>query len=105
MSWRKIPMKFPGTCIVCNKKIEVNEIGLWAQGLGVKHEKCSQTEDLKCTICGRSAGCQICEFRDICDIENVSQLCICKKCSEEKNTYDSYQISVKKNFPLLNLKT
>ena len=40
MSWRKISMKFPGTCIVCNKKIEANEIGLWAQGLGVNHEKC-----------------------------------------------------------------
>ena len=36
MSWRKIPMKFPGTCIVCNEKIEVNEIGLWAKGIRSK---------------------------------------------------------------------
>ena len=97
-------MKFPGTCIVCNEKIEVNEIGLWAQGIGVKHEKCSEAKDLKCIVCNRSAGCQTCEFQDICDVEKVSQLCICKKCSEEKTPYDSYQISVKKNFPLLNIK-
>lgn len=45
MSWRKIPMKFPGTCIICNEKIEVNEIGLWAKGLGVKHEKCAQINE------------------------------------------------------------
>ena len=35
-------MKFPGTCIVCNEKIEINEIGLWSKGTGVKHEKCAQ---------------------------------------------------------------
>ena len=97
-------MKFPGTCIVCNEKIEVNEIGLWAQGIGVKHEKCSEAKDLKCIVCNRSAGCQTCEFQDICDVEKVSQLCICKKCSEEKTPYDAYQESVKKNFPLLNIK-
>jgi len=38
-------MKFPGTCIVCNKKIEVNEIGSWAKGLGVKHKKCTQPNE------------------------------------------------------------
>lgn len=105
MSWRKIPMKFPGTCVICNGKIEVNEIGLWAQGIGVKHEKCSQIIDLKCIICGKSAGCQTCEFRDSCDIEKVSQLCICKKCGEEKNPYSLYQTSIRKNFPLLNIKS
>ncbi len=42
MSWRKISMKFDGTCIVCNEKIKVNEIGLWSKGLGVKHEKCAE---------------------------------------------------------------
>jgi hypothetical protein len=104
MSWRKIPMKFPGTCIICNEKIEVNEIGLWAKGLGVKHEKCSQIIDLQCAVCNGPTGCQNCEFQDICDIENVSQLCICKKCSEGKNPYDSYHKSTMKNFMLLNLK-
>jgi len=52
MSWRKISMKFPGTCIICNKKLEVNEIGLWAKGQGVKHEKCGEINELKCIICG-----------------------------------------------------
>ena len=79
MSWIKIPMKFPGTCIVCNGKIEINEIGLWSKGSGVKHEKCAQTNELQCIVCGSSAGCSQCEFQDICDIPNVSQLC--KKCN------------------------
>jgi len=96
-------MKFPGTCIVCNEKIEVNEIGLWAKGLGVKHEKCAQINELTCIVCSGSAGCLQCEFQDICNIQKVSQLCICKKCSEEKNSFDSYQKSVKKKFLLLNL--
>ena len=105
MSWRKIPMKFAGTCIVCNEKIEVNEIGLWAKGLGVKHEKCSEIEELQCAICKGSAGCESCEFQDICDVEKVSQLCICKKCSQEKTPFDSYQKSVMKKLPLLNIKS
>ena len=103
MSWRKIPMKFPGTCIVCNEKIEINELGLWAKGIGVKHEKCSQIKELRCAVCNGPAGCQSCEFQDSCDLENVSPLCICKKCSEESNPYDSYQKSIKKKLPLLNL--
>ena len=49
-----------------------------------------------------SAGCAQCEFQDICDIPNVSQLCICKKCSDEKDAFSSYQKSSKKKFPLLN---
>ena len=104
MSWRKITMKFSGKCIVCNEKIEANEIGLWAKGLGVKHEKCAEVKELKCIVCGGPAGCPQCEFKDDCDLSTVSQLCICKKCSETKTPFDSYQISVKKKFPLLNLK-
>ncbi len=102
MSWRKIPMKFPGTCIVCNEKIKVNEIGLWAKGLGVKHEKCAQIIELQCAVCGAPAGCPQCEFKENCDIPNVSQLCICKKCSKEKDAFSSYQKSAKKKFIILN---
>ena len=40
MGWRRIAMKFEGRCIVCKKKIPVDEIGLWSKGVGVKHEKC-----------------------------------------------------------------
>lgn len=99
-------MKFPGTCIVCNQKIESNEVGLWAKGIGVKHEKCANQEvkELKCIVCGGPSGCQKCEFFDDCDRESVSELCICKKCGDSKDAFTSYQNAVKKNFPLLNLK-
>lgn len=96
-------MKFSGTCIVCNEKIEINEMGLWAKGVGVKHEKCAQIKELQCIICASPAGCPQCEFQDNCDIEKVSQICICKKCSEEKDVFELYQKSTLKKFPLLNL--
>ncbi len=104
MSWRKISMKFPGTCIVCNKKIEINELGLWAKGLGVKHEKCAEVNELTCIVCGGPAGCSKCEYIDDCDLKTVSQLCICRKCNETENPFDVYQKSVKKKFSILNLK-
>jgi len=103
MSWRKIPMKFPGTCIVCNEKIEVNEVGLWAKGLGVKHEKCAEIKELQCIICGKPAGCSKCEFMDNCDLEKVSPICICKRCIEEKDVFASYQKATNNKFPLLNM--
>ena len=102
MSWRKIPMKFPGVCIVCNEKIQVNEIGLWAKGIGVKHEKCAETDELKCIVCGKSAGCDYCEFRDNCDLANVSPFCICKNCSENKDTFNLYREATYKKFSILN---
>jgi hypothetical protein len=105
MSWRAIPMKFSGTCIVCKKKIEVNEVALWAKGLGVKHQACSQVIELKCAVCGGPAGCQQCELADDCDREKVSQLCICKKCYEEKDAFTLYQKAVSKRFPILNTKS
>lgn len=94
-------MKFPGTCIVCNEKIQVNEIGLWAKGMGVKHEKCAEIKELQCVVCGGPAGCPQCEFQDICDVEKVSPFCICKKCSGDKNSFANYQKSAKRKFPLL----
>jgi hypothetical protein len=107
MSWIKLTMKFPGTCMVCNQKIEANEVGVWAKGIGVKHEKCAKQEvkELKCIICGGPAGCQKCEFFDDCNRELVSEYCICKKCGESKDSFANYQNAVKKSFPLLNLKT
>jgi len=104
MSWRKITMKFSGSCIVCNQKIEANEIGLWAKGLGVKHEKCASKEikELKCAICGGQTGCSQCEFQDDCDRDLVSGLCICKKCFDSKDSFALYKDAVKKN--ALNIK-
>ena len=40
-------------------------------------------------ICGSPAGCSQCEFQENCDIQNVSPLCICIKCSDDKNAFDS----------------
>lgn len=103
MSWRKITMKFSGTCIVCNEKIDANEVGLWARGIGVKHEKCAEVNELRCIVCGGLAGCQQCEFQEDCDRSAVSQLCICKRCSQANNPFVLYQESVKKKFHLLNV--
>jgi hypothetical protein len=46
-SWKKFPMIFPGICIVCKGKTEINEIALWSKGIGVKHEKCGQPNELQ----------------------------------------------------------
>ena len=91
-------MKFDGTCIVCNEKIKVNEIGLWAKGLGVKHEKCAEINELNCIICDGPAGCATCEFQEDCNRSLVSQMCICKKCENQGNTFEQYQLSVKDKF-------
>ena len=93
-------MKFDGTCIVCNEKIKVNEIGLWAKGLGVKHEKCAEINELNCIICNGPAGCVICEFQEDCNRSLVSQMCICKKCESQEHTFEHYQMSVKDKFHL-----
>mgnify|MGYP000067258885 FL=1 len=99
MSWRKITMKFDGMCIICNEKVNANEIGLWAKGIGVKHEKCAdEKNELKCIICDNPAGCLQCEFYDDCDRSSVSQLCICKKCEAKDNVFLEYQNSVKDKF-------
>lgn len=104
MSWRKMTMKFSGTCIVCKKKIDVNEVGHWAKGIGVKHLACAEVIELKCLVCGCPAGCPQCEFRTDCDLAKVSQLCICKKCNDSEDAFISYQKAVAKKFPILNLK-
>ncbi|MFQ6025630.1 MAG: hypothetical protein ACE5JT_03850 [Nitrosopumilaceae archaeon] len=102
MSWLRMPLKFPGTCIVCKKKININEIALWSKGQGVKHEKCAEVIELKCTVCGGPAGCPKCEFRDNCDLEAVSQLCICTKCESKTDSFYLYQQAVLKKFRVLN---
>ena len=95
-------MKFPGTCIVCNEKIQANEVGLWAKGMGVKHEGCADNADeLRCAVCGGPAGCPQCELQDSCDIANVSELCVCRGCSEKGGAFASYQMSVGKKFAVL----
>jgi len=104
MSWHRMPLKFPGTCVVCKKKINVNEIALWSKGNGVKHEKCAQVKELRCLVCGGPAGCPSCEFKDDCDLSKVSQLCICQKCISEPNPLVTYRKASAKKFHLLNVK-
>ena len=94
-------MKFPGTCAVCGKGIAANEVGLWAKGAGVKHEGCALEGELDCAVCGRPAGCAQCEFRDSCDIPNVSRLCICRGCSQAAGARESYARAVGRRFPTL----
>jgi len=101
MSWRTIPMKFPGTCVVCKKKIKVNEVALWAKGLGVKHQVCAEIKEITCAVCGGPAGCPHCEFADECDLDRVSQLCICKKCNDNKDAFSSYQKAASKRLLML----
>ena len=50
MSWERTLMKFPGDCIICKQKIRINEIGYWAKGLGVIHEKCYSKLDSRLKI-------------------------------------------------------
>ena len=92
-------MKFPGTCLVCKKKIEVNEVALWAKGLGVKHQTCAEEgTELRCVVCGGPAGCAQCEFTEDCDRNKVSQLCICKKCFEANDSFGLYQNAISRKF-------
>ncbi len=95
-------MKFPGTCTVCGEKIEASETGLWAKGLGVKHERCAEPRELACIVCGGPAGCAGCELNEDCDLERVSQLCMCKGCSDAGDPFSAYLSSVKKKFHALN---
>ena len=91
-------MKFDGTCLICNKKVNANKIGLWSKGIGVKHEKCAEINELKCVICDNPAGCLQCEFQNDCDRSLVSQLCICKKCENQEHTFEQYQLSIRDKF-------
>ena len=91
-------MKFDGTCLICNKKVNANKIGLWSKGIGVKHEKCAEINELKCVICDNPAGCLQCEFQNDCDRSLVSQLCICKKCETQEHTFEQYQLSIRDKF-------
>ena len=91
-------MKFDGTCIICNKKVNANKIGLWSKGIGVKHEKCAEINELKCVICDNPVGCLQCEFQNDCDRSLVSQLCICKKCENQEHTFEQYKSSIRDKF-------
>ncbi len=102
MSWRKIPMKFAGKCAECGADIAVGTSVMWLKGEGVKHPECvNGTPRIPCIVCGRPAGCAECESRDDCDLERVSQMCICRACAEE-DALAKYGTAVLKKFTILN---
>ena len=100
---------------------------MWKKGVGVKHEKCGGAKraaaaageaggdireageagggrggaELRCLVCGKPAGCPACEFSDSCDTAAVSQLCMCRSCLEDKDTYALYRAASSRRFPLL----
>jgi len=63
-----------------------------------------ENDDLKCIICNGSVGCLNCEFIENCDPQNVSPLCICKKCEQLEDPFISYKKAVVEKFSVLNLK-
>ncbi|ABK78273.1 conserved hypothetical protein [Cenarchaeum symbiosum A] len=97
-------MKYPGKCVVCGKPVAANEQGFWQKDKGVKHEACGEAKELSCIICGGPAGCPECEFREDCDLDAVSQLCVCGGCMGKGDVYSLYREAAGSKFPLLNLK-
>ena len=99
MSWHEMPMRHPGVCIICKESVQVNEIAFWSSVKGVKHQKCEQKEHyIKCAVCGGSAGCTKCEFQENCDIPNVSPLCLCYVCMQQKDAVGVYRKAISKKF-------
>ena len=105
MSWVRLNMRFPGTCLECGKRINLGEQGLWARGVGVKHVECAersagQGPDIACAVCAGPAGCSTCELADSCDTKKVSQLCICRGCNAG-DAMAKYVDAVARKFPAL----
>ena len=56
--------------------------------------KTSLDIELKCFVCGKTAGCRTCSYSTTCDRRIVSQLCICEICLNpkgKKDAFESYQ--------------
>ena len=106
-----MPMRFPGKCQECGKKIDAGQVGFWSKGVGVKHEACHEPEDIpppkaqhtsiRCMVCGAPAGCDFCEMLDDCDLKTVSKNCICKKCLSGPDAFEAYQQAAGSKFPIL----
>jgi len=97
--WIRLLVKYKGNCSVCGKEIPQGEYALWSRtAKAIKHIKCESAEpesaqvlELKCFICGKTAGCASCSFEADCDRSLVSQACICKQCMADRNAYKNYQ--------------
>lgn len=91
MSWRRIPLKYPGRCVVCGKEARVGAQVMWQKGVGVRHPECAEARELDCIVCGSPAGCPSCEFAEDCDLERVSQACVCPGCSAKPGAFGLYR--------------
>lgn len=91
MSWRSIQLKYAGKCVVCEKPVPVGSQVMWLKGTGIKHPECASAPSIKCIVCGKPAGCASCEFFEDCDLENISQACMCASCAAEPGAFDKYR--------------
>jgi hypothetical protein len=104
-AWIRLLVKYKGKCSVCGKEIPQGNYALWSKtSKAIKHVKCETVEEkapataaatavmeLKCFICGKTAGCASCTFEADCDRQAVSKACICEGCMADKKAYDNYQ--------------
>ncbi len=107
MKWVRLYMRFPGTCRICGKGVRKGKHALWAKGVGVKHIECAEaeavarkTKEIPCIICGGPAGCGQCGLAGSCDVQKVSQLCICSGC-DSGGAIHSYRAAAARKFPVL----
>jgi hypothetical protein len=99
-SWIKLLVKYKGKCAVCGKEIPAGEYALWSRSSkAIKHVRCEMaqaepaiavTDELKCFICGKNAGCTACVFEADCN-RAAAEACICEQCFSEKDAYQNYQ--------------
>ncbi|MGI0020713.1 MAG: hypothetical protein ACREAY_09620 [Nitrososphaera sp.] len=99
-AWIRLLVKYKGKCSACGKEIPQGDYALWSRASkAIKHVKCETVEEkapasvmeLKCFICGKTAGCASCSLEADCDRPAVSQACICEGCMSDKKAYDNYQ--------------
>ena len=46
--------------------------------------------ELPCLVCEKSAGCNECDYLNICDRTTISNQCICMECFMQKDAYEHY---------------
>jgi hypothetical protein len=116
--WEQITITFRTKCKECRKDIPPGE-AFWSTSVkAAKHLICNNstiansagtligdrrmetgldaageivTNEPKCYICGRRAGCIGCEYLTNCQQRVISKYCICKSCSEEEGSFNTYE--------------
>jgi hypothetical protein len=120
--WTDIPITFRTRCYECGKEILPGRVFWSESKKSAKHLRCgapnSQIDahtasldnnptntkvmgnlntsleyiELKCFVCGKTAGCRTCSRSTTCDRRIVSQLCICETCLNTKDKKDAFEI-------------